>query len=137
VSDFLDPSLPTACTPLLKLKECKLPNKHKHKDSRDATEVTKFIETIQGKNTLQKFYFIMHHLKKALKLKFSPHVVSSFSAVGCSSCVLLFFALCTLLFADPAETNLGSVCMFVSSDGVFSFQKWYSSCVVVREINNL
>ena len=81
VLDFLDPLLPTACTsssktPFIQLKECQLVNNYNCKDSRSATEVTKFIVTTQGKNMVQKLYFIMHHLKKVLKLNGSPHIVS-------------------------------------------------------------
>lgn len=70
VLGLLDPLLHTACTsssitPFLQLKECKLVNNYNCDDSRNVTEVTKFIVTIQGKNMLQKLYFIMHTLQRS------------------------------------------------------------------------
>ena len=38
-----------------KLKECELVNNYKYKYSRNATEITKFIVTIQGKNMLKNY----------------------------------------------------------------------------------
>jgi len=67
---------------------------------------------------LQKLYCIMRHLMKVLQLNCSPHVARWVSALGCSSCDLLFFTVCMLATADSAETNLGSVCKFFSSDEV-------------------
>jgi len=133
VLDFLDPLLSMACTssfktPFLQLKECKLVNNYKCKDSRNITEVAKFIVTIQWRNTMKKLYFIMHHLTKVLKLNGSLHSVSWVSALGCSSCGLQLFTVCMLPTADSAETKLDCDGKFFSSDGVNTSVIKFSWC---------